>query len=131
MDVRVVEHGQFKAVHLVKTNTELTGTVVLASDAQGWDARADQIAAELARAGALVVGVDTPAFMGKVEQDAPYCFSPAGDVDNLARFAQAYMQLPQYAPAVLVGLGAGASLTVAAQLQVSDQTFAGVIAIGT
>lgn len=129
VDVRLVDHGQFEGVHLVKANAALTGTVVLASDAQGWDARADQTAIAMARSGALVVGIDTPAFLNKVAQGAPDCISPAGDFDNLARFAQAYMHLPQYAPAVLVGLGAGASLSVAAQLQVSDHTFAGAIAV--
>lgn len=128
-EVQLVNHGQFQGVHLVQSRAEVNGTVLLASDAQGWDARAASTADELARAGALVVGIDTPAFLSKIASDSPDCVSAVGDLDNLARFAQAYKKLPAYTPALLVGLGTGASLSVATQLQAADAVFAGAIGL--
>lgn len=127
---QVVDHGEFHGLHLVSLANPRGPTVLLASDAAGWDARARDLARDLARAGALVVGVDTPAFLAKIDAGSPPCVTIAGPYQNLAHFAQAYMRLPSYQPALLVGLGAGASLSVAAQLQAAEHSFAGTIARG-
>lgn len=124
----IVAHGQFQKLHLVSVSEPRGATVLLASDASGWDARARDLAAALARAGALVVGIDTPAFLATLAANSSNCALVAGDFQNLAHFAQAYLRQPSYQPAVLVGIGTGASLSVAAQLQAPEHSFAGTIA---
>jgi type IV secretory pathway VirJ component len=52
---------------------------------------------------------------------------PLGDLANLAHFIQAYVKLPRYQPAILVGLGAGAELAAAALAQSLPGTFAGAL----
>jgi type IV secretory pathway VirJ component len=126
---QLVEHGQFQRVHLISPARPSGATVVLTSDAQGWNERAQSLALQFAREGALVVGVDTPLFFAKATQDSPQCILPGGDLENLARFAEAYSKLPGYQPAILVGLGMGASMNIAAQLQAPARTFAGTIAL--
>jgi type IV secretory pathway VirJ component len=83
----------------------------------------------LASQGALVAGIDTRSLFANLEKDAAECVYPDGDLENLSHFLQAYYRLATYEPAVLVGDGAGATLTYAMLAQAPNDTFAGAISI--
>jgi hypothetical protein len=59
--------GDFGQVHLVNPDGAMHGLVVQFSDSQGWTAASGKIAAALAHAGALVVGVDLPAYFRRLD----------------------------------------------------------------
>lgn len=117
-------HGRFERVELSVPDAARS-TVLLLSGA-GDRAQAEALSTRLTKEGALIAGVDADAFERLLDQTSG-CVFPAGDLDNLARFVQAYARLPSYQPAILLGLGAGASLAAAALEQAPATTFAGAI----
>src|SRR5258705_6554316 len=62
-----VHYGLFGNVHVAAPATEPRRTVVFISDVDGWDARAEALAAALADDGALVLGVDLPEYLKQME----------------------------------------------------------------
>ena len=92
---------------------------------QGWNAQLSRSAQLLASQGALVAGIDSRALFANLERDGAECVYPDGDLENLSHFLQAYYRLPSYEPAVLVGYGAGATLSYAMLAQAPAETFAG------
>ncbi|MET0412926.1 MAG: AcvB/VirJ family lysyl-phosphatidylglycerol hydrolase [Polyangiaceae bacterium] len=103
-------------------------TVLLLSDA-AQRAYADALTASLTKDGALVTRVDADALRRLLDQTTSGCVFPSGDLDNLARFVQAYTKLPGYQPAILLGLGVGAGLVAGALEQAPESTFAGAIVL--
>ncbi|HTV19175.1 MAG TPA: AcvB/VirJ family lysyl-phosphatidylglycerol hydrolase, partial [Polyangiaceae bacterium] len=89
---------------------------------------ADALGAQLVKDDAVVVRVDADAFFRVLDATPTGCVFPSGDLDNLAHFIQAYLKLPSYEPAILVGLGAGAELSASALAQSPPGTFAGAMA---
>jgi len=119
-------HGRFEK--LVLTTPESPRSVALMLAPSNDTSRADALSAELTKRGALVTRVDADAFFKTLDATPSGCVFPAGDLDNLAHFIQAYVALPSYQPAVLVGLGVGAELAAAALAQAPPGTFAGALA---
>jgi type IV secretory pathway VirJ component len=120
-------YGRFQQLQLSVPHAPRSTVLLLADDAQR--AQADAISAELTKAQALITRVDAGAFRRVLDQTPSGCVFASGDLDNLARFVQAYTKLPGYRPAILLGLGAGAGLAVGALNQASASTFAGAIVV--
>jgi type IV secretory pathway VirJ component len=119
-------HGRFEELKL-SVPKAAENTVLLLSGAAE-QALADELAAQATQAGALITRVDAAAFQRVLDATPDGCVFPSGDLENLARFVQAYAKLPGYRPAILVGLGVGASLAAGALRQAPPDTFAGAIA---
>lgn len=120
-------HGRFAQLELSVPDAPRS-TVLLLSDAAE-RAHADALTARLTKDGSLVTRLDADAFRSVLDQTKSGCVFPAGDLDNLARFVQAYAKLPGYQPAILLGLGAGASLVAGALEQAPVSTFAGALVL--
>ena len=103
--------------------------VLFLSGEQGWTAQLSHSAQLLASQGALVAGIDSRALFANLERDGAECVFPDGDLENLSHFLQAYYRLPSYEPSVLVGYGAGATLSYAMLAQAPAETFAGGVSI--
>lgn len=125
----VMSHGRFDQLRLYRPSAVPSGTVLFFSGGQGWDVRANRIAQALAAEGALVVGVDTASFVRQLESDSGDCEYPAGDIENLSHFAQAYEQLPNYQPPLLAGDRDGAALAYATLAQSKPGVFAGGLGV--
>jgi len=125
-----ISHGRFEKLTMYRPQGESHQTVLFFSGEHGWTAELDPIAQSLARQGALVAGIDTPAFFRNLEQDGGKCVSPDGDLENLSRFLQAYYRSPTYRPALLVGSGAGSEFVYAMLAQAPTGTFGGGISLG-
>jgi type IV secretory pathway VirJ component len=93
----------------------------------GSEAHADALGAQLSNRDALVARIDAEPFIVLLNATPSGCVFPSGDLDNLAHFIQAYLKLPRYQPAIVVGLGAGAQLAAAALAQAAPGTFAGAL----
>jgi type IV secretory pathway VirJ component len=120
-------HGRLARLELSVPDAPRS-TVLLLSDAAR-RAQADALTAGLTKDGALVTRVDADALRRLLDQTKSGCVFPSGDLDNLARFVQAYAKLPGYQPAILLGLGAGAGLVAGALEQAPVSTFAGAIVL--
>jgi type IV secretory pathway VirJ component len=122
-----VDHGRFDDVRLFTPQRTPSSVVLLLSD-QTWSAADDSLAQRLQAEGALVAGIDTETFQQRIAAEDTDCSLPAGDLENLAHFVQAYQRLSSYRPAILAGSGTGASLAYATLAQSVTGTFAGVLA---
>jgi type IV secretory pathway VirJ component len=125
-----IAHGRFEKITMYRPEGEARQTVLFFSGEHGWTAEFEPIAQSLARQGALVAGIDTPAFFRSLEKDGGQCVSPDGDLENLSHFLQAYYRLPTYRPALLVGTAAGAQFVYAMLAQAPTDTFGGGISLG-
>jgi type IV secretory pathway VirJ component len=121
-----ISHGRFQKLSLVVPRSPDRLVLLLAGASAS--APADALGHELSRGGAIVTRIDADALRGVLDGSAERCAFPSGDLDNLAHFVQAYLTLPDYQPAILVGLGGGAGLAAAALLQSPPGTFAGAVA---
>jgi type IV secretory pathway VirJ component len=125
-----ISHGRFEKITMYHPQGEARQTVLFFSGEHGWTAEFEPIAQSLARQGALVAGIDTPAFFRDLEKDGGQCVSPDGDLENLSHFLQAYYRLPTYRPALLVGSSSGAQFVYAMLAQAPTDTFGGGISLG-
>ena len=119
-----VDHGRFKAIELSVPKAPHSVALLLAAPGDGPQATA--VTAQLSSQGSVVARIDASAFIDVLDAAKDPCASPSGDLDNLARFIQAYLNLPSYQPAILLGVGVGAGL-VSGALEQSPGTFAGAI----
>lgn len=131
--VETLAHGRFAQVRLYPAPAEdaaPAGFALVFSGADGWNADADRAARELSAAGALVAGVDMDALARASIADGEDCLYAAGDLENLARYVQAYRELPGYFPPVLAGVGSGAAWAYAMLAQSEPEQFAGALSLG-
>jgi type IV secretory pathway VirJ component len=124
-----LSHGRFEQLEIYRPHGEARQMVLFFSGERGWDAELEPIAQSLARQGALVVGIDSPALFRNLEQDDG-CVNPDGDLENLSHFLQAYYRLPGYRPALLVGAASGSAFVHAMLTQAPAGTFSGGISLG-
>jgi type IV secretory pathway VirJ component len=120
-----LEHGRFERLELSVPDEPRSVLLLLSGPTD--QALADRLSEQASREGAIVTRIDAGAFAKVLDTPAPGCVFPSGDLDNLAHFVQAYLKLPRYEPAILVGLGAGAGIASGALMQAPQNTFAGAI----
>ncbi|WP_211441474.1 virulence factor family protein [Collimonas humicola] len=125
-----LSHGRFKSIEIYKPSGAMNGVVLLLSGDAGWDKSAAEKAKALAAQGALVAGIGTPQLFASLNADGGDCAFPDGDLENLSRFVQAYEKVPGYFPPLLVGQGAGATLSYAMLAQAPANTFSGALTLG-
>ncbi len=88
----VIAHGRFAQVRLYRPAGKPRQFVLFLSGDQGWTASAARLARLLTQHGAMVAGVDMPAFQAKLTAGDV----PTGDLENLAHYLQGYARLPTY-----------------------------------
>jgi type IV secretory pathway VirJ component len=124
-----LSHGRFQNLEIYRPIDDVQRVVLFLSGEQGWNEQLASSAQRLASQGALVAGIDSRALFAELERDGAECIFPDGDLENLSHFLQAYYRLPSYRPAVLVGYGAGATLSYAMLAQAPAETFAGAVSV--
>jgi type IV secretory pathway VirJ component len=124
-----ISHGRFEQLKIYRPQGEARQTVLFFSGERGWEPGLEPMAQSLARQGALVAGIDSPALFRNLERDDG-CVSPDGDLENLSHFLQAYYRLPVYRPALLVGAASGSAFVHAMLAQAPTGTFSGGISLG-
>lgn len=128
-------HGRFKNIVVYRPQEPTKNVVLLLSGTAGWSADAKaggvvELAKWLVGQGAMVVGIDTPGILGDFDHDGSDCAFPAGDLENLSHWVQAYYHLPTYRTPILVGYAAGGTLAYGALAQAPRDTFSGALSIG-
>jgi type IV secretory pathway VirJ component len=124
-----ISHGRFEQLRIYRPQGEARQTVLFFSGERGWETDLEPIAQSLARQGALVAGIDSPALFRNLGKDDG-CVNPDGDLENLSHFLQAYYRLPVYRPALLIGAASSAAFVHAMLAQAPAGTFSGGISLG-
>jgi len=126
-----VHYGLFGDVHVATPAGEPKRTVVFLSDKDGWGARAESLATALSDEGALVFGIDTPAYvkeMESIKNDA--CHFPSAHIQEMSDWMQKNQKVKNFAYPLLIGDGAGAAFAYAVDAQAPKGTFSGLITLG-
>jgi type IV secretory pathway VirJ component len=125
-----VHFGMFGNIHTAAPAGDLKRTVILLSDAQGWDERAEQLAAGMAADGALVFGVDLPAYLKQMESINDKCSFAAAHFEEMSDWMQRNQKVEKFTYPLLVGDGAGATFAYAVDAQAPKGTFTALITLG-
>ena len=125
-----VHFGLFGDVHTAVPVGEVKRAVVLVSDVAGWDARAEALAAALAADGAVVFGVDLPAYLAQMESINDKCSLPSSHFEEMTHWMQRNQNLKSFIYPILVGDGAGATFAYAVDAQAPAGTYAGLVTLG-
>jgi hypothetical protein len=122
------DSGNLGDVHVVNPQGAMQGLVVLFSDQQGWTQTATEVAAAVADAGALVVGVDLPAYLRLLDQHrGEQCYMGISDIEWASRQIQRGNAL--YHTPIIAGIGEGGLLVEALLAQARPATVKGATII--
>ena len=124
-----VDGGRFGDVKLVEPQGEVRGFVILFADRGGWTAIDDAVASAMANQGALIIEVDTDAYLKKLDDLDEKCHWPEGDAESLSRRLQRERGYANYLTPILVGLGQGGTLARVALAQAPAVTIAGAVSL--
>jgi type IV secretory pathway VirJ component len=124
-----LDGGRYGEVRLSVPAGGMQGFVIYFSDRGGWT-DADQAAIDdLARDGALAVGVDTDRYLARLQPGTATCDQLVGDAEGLSRQLQRQHSGAAYEFPILAGIGAGGALADAVMAQAPVNTLAGVVAV--
>jgi len=126
-----VHYGLFGDVHVAVPAGEPKRTVVFISDVDGWNARAESLTTALADDGALVFGIDYPAYRKEllsIKNDA--CHFPSAHIQEMNDWMQKKENIKNFTYPILIGDGAGAAFAYAVDAQAPKGTFSGLITLG-
>jgi type IV secretory pathway VirJ component len=127
---RSVDTAQFGRVRLYPPWLGSKGFIYLFSDARGWSQAEEETARDFARAGQLVIGIDTPQFLAwAARRPATECVYMPGLLEDYSRILQRATDNTQYLAPALLGDGLGATLVYMAQLQAPPTAFNAAVMI--
>src|SRR5579885_3408601 len=78
-----IKFGLFGNVHTIVPTKPFTQAVVLISDINGWNARAESLADALGDDGVMVLGIDLPYYLAQMESINDKCSFPAGHFEEM------------------------------------------------
>jgi len=122
--------GPAGAVTIYRASPEPDRFVVFVSGDGGWNQGVVDMARQLARMNATVVGVDIRHYLHAAQSGQAASLYPAGDFASLAQAVQKHLGFQRYHGAVLVGYSSGATLAYGALAQAPADTFHGGIGLG-
>lgn len=114
---------------IVAPSTPPTKAVVLFSDQDGWNGPEQRLAETLARDGAVVMGLDTPGILRRMEASERGCVILVGEIEAISHQIQSHLAAPAYAFPSLAGVGAGGTLAMAIASHTEAATVARIIAV--
>jgi type IV secretory pathway VirJ component len=124
-----IDAGIFGAARLFQPSIPLRGVTVLFSAASGWGNREAQAAERLRTAGAVVIGVDLPSYIAKLNGDDGSCLYPVAHIEAVSRQAQRAANVETYIAPTIAGFGAGGGLVLAIAQQTPAVTIDAALAV--
>ena len=123
-----LETGNLGQVHEFNPAGAMRGLIVLFSDAHGWTSVSDDAAGALTRDGALVVGVDLPDCLARLDAHlGEACHDVVGDINSISRQVQRERGNTRYLTPIVAGIGEGGALSPAILARAPAATIAGAI----
>ena len=126
---RALDGGRFGAVREFEPDGELRGVVIMFSDHGGWRAADSAAASQVAAAGALVVGIDTPSYIAHLDKADKSCRVLIGDAEAMSRAAQRELNAGPYLFPILAGVGEGGTVAAVILAQARINTVAGAVSV--
>lgn len=120
---------RFGSVRLFHTAEQARGVVFLFSDLSGWNDAMTASATVLAKAGAIVIGVDLPSYEAKLRASDDGCHYLISEVEDYSKKIQRQFNFPVYLTPILAGRGEGGTLAYVALAQSPFVTVAAAIAV--
>ena len=127
---QAVNYGLFGDVHVATPAGEPRRTVVFISDSEGWNAREETLANTLAADGALVFGIDLPAYLKQMLSIKDACSFPSAHIQEMSDWMQRHQNLKNFTYPLLLGDGTGAAFAYAVDAQAPKGTFAALVTLG-
>ena len=121
---------RFGTVTIYRPDAPPSWAVLFISGDGGWNLGVVEMARDLSRAGALVVGVDIRHYLASFNRATGECEYAAADFERLSQYVQQSLVQTTYLPPVLVGYSSGATLAYAVLAQAPAGTFRGAISLG-
>lgn len=122
-----LDHPAFGPLAIQRPTDEPKGVVLFLSGAEGWNAELTTAAREMADLDYIVVGVDLPAYLTRLQRSDAACIDASADLDQLNQFIERRQTPVTHRPPMVFGYGAGAALGYAALVQApADRFHAGV-----
>lgn len=125
--IRYRDFGKIVIYHPSKTPTSV---VLFISGDGGWEHGVLNMAKDICRQGALVLGIDAKHYNKSLSKRSEQCYYPAADFEQLSLMIQKKYQMKTYFKPVLMGYSYGATLVYGILAQAPANTFRGAIAIG-
>jgi type IV secretory pathway VirJ component len=125
-----VSFGGFGQVHLYHTSPQPPYVALFVSGDGGWNLGVVDMARELVKLDALVVGIDINRYLRYLAGSREACLYPAADFEALSKFVQKKLGYPAYRTPLLVGYSSGATLVYAMLVQAPFSTFLGALSLG-
>ena len=122
--------GEFGKVTIYNPVPSPEAFVIFISGDGGWNLGVIEMATNIAKQGAMVVGVDIRYYFKSIKSQKVKCYYPAGDFEELSLTIQKTYRLVQYIKPVLVGYSSGATLAYGMLAQAPENTFKGAISLG-
>ena len=123
-----LETGNLGHVHEFNPVGAMRGFIVLFSNAAGWMSGSDNAAKALTRDGALVVGVDLPDYLARLDaHSSETCHDVVGDIDSISRQVQREPGNTRYLTPIVAGIGEGGALAPAILAHAPAATIAGAV----
>ena len=128
--IETFEFGRIGTVHMYVPLGEIRSVAIFAGGDGHWDEGVGDMAQFLANDGALIIGIDTIAYLESLNVSSERCGYIAADLEALAHAAEKRYSLKTYMLPVIAGYSSGASLVYAALAQAPKGTFKGALSLG-
>ncbi|HEV7506157.1 MAG TPA: AcvB/VirJ family lysyl-phosphatidylglycerol hydrolase [Thermoanaerobaculia bacterium] len=125
-----LSYGRFGQVAIYRSSPHPKNVVLFLSGDGGWNLGVVDMARILSSMDSLVVGINAPQYVKKLNASKERCVYPASDLELLSKFVQKTFGFPTYVPPVLVGYSSGATLAYAILAQAPPNTYRGAISLG-
>ncbi|HEY4591384.1 MAG TPA: AcvB/VirJ family lysyl-phosphatidylglycerol hydrolase [Thermoanaerobaculia bacterium] len=123
-------YGRFGQVAIYRSTPHPKNVVLFLSGDGGWNLGVVDMARSLASMDSLVVGINAPQYVKKLNASKESCVYPASELELLSKFVQKSLGSPTYVPPVLVGYSSGATLAYAVLAQAPPNTYRGALSLG-
>jgi type IV secretory pathway VirJ component len=122
--------GRFGKIIIYHPSKTPTSVALFVSGDGGWEHGVLNMAKDVCRQGALVLGIDAKHYNQSLSKVSADCYYPAADFEELSLMIQKKYKMTTYLKPVLVGYSYGATLVYGILAQAPANTFRGAIAIG-
>lgn len=128
--VDTIHYGKFGKITIYHPEKSPTSVALFVSGDGGWEHGVINMARNVARQGALVLGIDAKHYAEILANSKEKCSYPAADFEQLSLMIQKKYRFSNYSKPVLIGYSYGATLVYGILAQAPANTFKGAIGIG-
>ncbi|MCB1771931.1 MAG: virulence factor family protein [Candidatus Competibacteraceae bacterium] len=127
MAEETLDHPIFGRLTVYHATDEPKGIVLFTSGAGGWNADLTAVARNIADLDYVVAGIDLGRYLARLDQTETSCVDVSTDLERLNQWMEERYPLATRLPSILLGYGAGATLSYAALAQApADRFHAGI-----